>query len=157
MRVILRVTVAALVWSGSLGPALAHGCGHQLYDHSCHGPCSCGAEASRRSGTGAAAGWAADLRTIEGKIVEVIYLPGGTPDMGMVDIKVQTNSGTSLLVRLAPTGFLKQGGLRLQEGDPMTVKAFTVAGMNGDVMVATEVTCKGTNMRLRGSSGQPLW
>jgi hypothetical protein len=99
---------------------------------------------------------AVNLKTVEGKIVEVIYLPGTTPESGMVDIRVETGGAVNL-VRLAPSGFLKQSGLRLQEGDTVTIEAFPVAGMRGDLMVSMKVHASGLDMRLRDSSGQPLW
>ena len=97
-----------------------------------------------------------NLKTLEGKIVEVIYLPGVTPENGMVDVRIQTSGGANL-VRLAPSGFLKQSGLRLHEGDAVTIEAFSVAAMKGDVMVATKVHGNGLEVRLRDSSGRPLW
>ena len=100
--------------------------------------------------------WVDNLKTVEGKIVEVVYLPGATAETGMVDVRVQMGTGATV-VRLAPSGFLKQGGLRLREGDTISVKAFAVAGMTGEVMVATEVHGHGVDLRLRGPSGQPLW
>jgi hypothetical protein len=96
------------------------------------------------------------LKTLEGKIVEVVYLPGMTPESGMVDVRIQTSGGANL-VRLAPSGFLKQSGLRLQEGDSVTTEAFPVAVMKGDLMVATKVRGSGLEVRLRDPSGQPLW
>ncbi len=88
--------------------------------------------------------------------MEIIYLPGVTPEGGMVDVRVQPSDGANL-VRLAPTGFLKKSGLRLQEGDSVTIDAFPVAAMIGDLMVATNVHGSGLDVRLRDSSGQPLW
>jgi hypothetical protein len=95
-----------------------------------------------------------NLRTLEGKIMEVVYLPGMTPESGMVDVRIQTSGGANL-VRLAPSGFLKQSGPRLQEGDSVTIEAFPA--MKGDLMVATKVRGSGVEMRLRDSSGHPLW
>lgn len=87
--------------------------------------------------------------------MEIIYLPRMTPESGIVDIRLQTTGGANL-VRLAPSGFLKQSGLRFQE-DTVTIDAFSVAGVRGDLMVATNVHESGLDVRLRDSSGQPLW
>ena len=111
---------------------------------------------NRQSGDSRTSNPAANLKTVTGKILEIMYLPGDSPDTGMVDLRIQTSAGPGL-VRLAPSGFLKHGGLRVQEGDSVTFKVFTVTGMAGDVMVATEIQRKGTELRLRGSSGEPLW
>ena len=78
----------------------------------------------------------------------------GAPTSGIVDVRIQTSDGANL-VRLAPSGFLKQSGARLQEGDSMTIEAFPA--MKGNLMVATKVRGSGVEMRLRDSSGHPLW
>ncbi|HTP34782.1 MAG TPA: hypothetical protein VMJ75_21535 [Candidatus Acidoferrales bacterium] len=159
MRLVSRVVIAALVSCGIAGPLLAHGCCHHDDERGCPGCVHCGASGCRTSplaGASTPSDWAASLKTMDGKVVEVLYLPGATPDTAMVDIRVQAGA-VARLVRLAPSGFLRQGGLRLQEGDAVSISAFPVAGMNGDVLVAAEVRAKGVNLRLRGPAGQPLW
>ena len=159
MKLLLLLGAGALAFGVSSGPAFAHDCWHHgrgYYD--CDGHCGSpmNSQAGPQSAQRAPARPAVNLKTVEGKIVEVIYLPGTTPESGMVDIRVE-NSGTANLVRLAPSGFLKQSGLRLQEGDTVTIEAFPVAGMRGDLMVATRVHGSGLDVRLRDSAGQPLW
>jgi len=160
MRLALVAIIGALVCVGLAGPALAHNCCcHRDHEYGCYGcdhyvqPPSQTGPQSRNSGP---SNWVANLKTVEGKIVEVVYLPGATPETGVVDVRILTGAGANL-IRLAPSGFLKQGGLHLQEGDSVVIKAFPVDGMNGETMVATEVQGNGVNVRLRGSSGQPLW
>ena len=99
---------------------------------------------------------AAALRTMEGKIAEIIYLPGSTPGNGMVEIRLESD-GHIDLVRLAPTGFLKQGGLRLREQETVTVKGFPVSGMEGDLLVASEIRSGDKTLVLRDGRGQPAW
>ena len=96
------------------------------------------------------------MRTAEGKITEVVYLPGATPDSSMVEVRLQS-AGQSQLVRLAPVGFLKQSGLLLREGDTVTVKGFPVAGMEGDLLVATELHKGEKTLSLRDTRGRPAW
>ena len=96
------------------------------------------------------------MRTAEGKITEVVYLPGTTADSGMVEVRLQS-AGQNQLIRLAPVGLLKQSGLLLREGDTLIVKGFLVAGMEGDLLVATELR-KGENaLSLRDPRGRPAW
>jgi len=96
------------------------------------------------------------MRAAEGKITEVVYLPGATPDSSMVEVRLQS-AGQSQLVRLAPVGFLKQSGLLLTEGDTVTVKGYPVAGMEGDLLVATELHKGGKALSLRDPRGRPTW
>ena len=86
----------------------------------------------------------------------MIYLPGSAPDNGMVEIRLQS-AAQMHLVRLAPTGFLKQGGLRLREGETVTVKGFAVAGMEGDIFVAGEIRAGDKTLTLRDARGLPAW
>ena len=138
-------------------PAAAHDCGHHnAYCDVCR---NCGhhwypAPQSRRAPAPSAD--SSNLQTVEGRITEVVYLYGGTPDSGMVEIRLQA-AGQARLVRLAPSGFLKQGGLHLREGDTAVVKGFPVAAMEGDLIVATEVRQGATILSLRDSQGRPAW
>ena len=96
------------------------------------------------------------MRTAEGKITEVVYLPGATPDGGMVEVRLQS-AGQNQLIRLAPVGFLKQSGLLLREGDTVIVKGFPVAGMEGDLLVATELHKGEKTLSLRDTRGRQAW
>jgi hypothetical protein len=96
------------------------------------------------------------LQKAEGKITEIVYLPGTTPDSGMVEVRIQS-AGQSQLIRLAPEGFLKQNALLLREGDTVMVKGFPIAGMDGDLMVATELHKGEKSLSLRDTQGRPVW
>jgi hypothetical protein len=74
----------------------------------------------------------------------------------MVEVPLQT-AGQFQLIRLAPVGYLKQSGLVLREGDTLTVKGFRVAGMEGDLLVATEIHKGEKTLSLRDSRGRPVW
>jgi hypothetical protein len=96
------------------------------------------------------------MGTAEGKITEVVYLPGATPDSGMVEIRLQS-AGQSQLIRLAPVGFLKQSGLLLREGDTVSIKGFPIAGMERDLLVATELHKGDKTLSLCNTLGRPTW
>ena len=96
------------------------------------------------------------MQTLEGKIAEVVYLPGATENSGLVEIRLQSST-QNRLVRLAPTGFLKSSGLVLREGDAVTVKGFPVSGMEGDLIVATEIRKGDKSISFRDESGRPIW
>ena len=139
-------------------PATGQGCCH--HDHHCDDCWDCGhysrqsPQASRR--LGAPSGATAALQTMEGKIAEVVYLPGATADTGLVEIRLQS-SGQIKLIRLAPAGFLKESGLLLREGDTVTVRGFPVSGMEGDLIVATEIHKGERTLSLRDANGRPAW
>ena len=138
-------------------PAKGHGCHH---DHHCDDGWDCGRYSrqsvpSNRSYAGPSGGMAV-LQTLEGKIAEVVYLAGATANTALVEIRLQS-SGQDRLVRLAPTGFLKGSGMLLREGDTVIVKGFPVSGMEGDLLVATEVRKGEKTVSLRDASGRPAW
>jgi len=144
----------------SVVPALGHDCCH--HDHHCgdccdgYHDCRDGSQASRNSTGLATSSEGAILQNLEGKISEIVYLPGATPDTGMVEVRVQS-AGQNELIRLAPCGFLKQSGLHLKEGDTVSLKGFRVAGMEGDLIVATAFQKGDKSLPLRDTRGQPLW
>ena len=158
----LREFLALILIIGWFGviPAAAHDCchhGHHCDDSSdCSHNCDRGTTANNPSRYATPSSMAADLQTAEGKITEINYLPGTTPDSGMVEIRLQS-AKQSLLIRLAPVGFLKQGGLRLREGDTVVVKGFPVAAMEGDLLVATELQKGDKTLPLRDARGREAW
>lgn len=158
LRGILAI-ILLMGWCGLL-PAYADDCCHHGnhradcgdYDADC---------CHRGQGNGHCRGWApsngvADLQTTEGRVTEIDYLPGATPGSGMVEVHLQS-AGHSQLVRLAPVRFLKQGGLTLREGDTVTLKGFLVTGMEGDLLVATEIRKGEKRLTLRDALGHPTW
>ena len=66
-------------------------------------------------------------------------------------------AGGLAVVRLAPSGLLKRGGMLLQEGDTVMVKGFPVAGMEGDLIVAAEIQGRDKQLTLRDARGRPVW
>ena len=152
--------IIAFICCLSAVPALGHDCGR--HDHHCGDCCegyrdSChGSQADRNSTGVAPSSGVANLQNLDGKISEIDYLPGSTPDTGMVEVRMQS-AGQSELISLAPCGFLKLSGLHLKEGDTVTLKGFRVAGMQGDLIVATAIQRGDKSLALRDSHGQPLW
>ena len=137
-------------------PAMGHDCHHDHHGSDCS---DCG-HYSSQSPTGnrgiRVPGGTVALQTLEGKIAEVVYLPGATEDTGLVEIRLQSST-ESRLIRLAPTGFLKERGLLLKEGEVVTVRGFRVNGMEGDLLVATELRKGEKTVPLRDASGRPAW
>lgn len=159
MRGVLAI-ILMTCWFGAV-PAAAHDCCHHGQhcadgndcNHDCdHG----GAQEGRHCCDWTPTAGATDLRTAEGKITEIDYLPGATPDSGMVEVRLQS-AGQNQLIRLAPVGFLKQSGLLLREGDTVMVKGFPIAGMEGDLLVATELHKGDKTLSLRDTRGRQAW
>lgn len=146
----------AILYCFGTAPAFGQGCAHHGYRGGCWG---CGYQGTPPSQTSPGPGQSAapaNLQSLEGRIVEVVYLPGATTDSGMVEIKVQS-AGQATLVRLAPSGFLKRGGVLLREGDTVMLKGFSVAGMEGDLVVATEIQHGDKRLALRDMRGRSSW
>jgi hypothetical protein len=95
-------------------------------------------------------------KVIDGKVSEIIYLPGATADSAMVEVRVSAGAGATL-VQLAPVGLLKQSQLLLREGDVVSVTGFQVSGMDGDLLVATEIHKGDKHIVLRDTRGRPTW
>ncbi len=95
-------------------------------------------------------------KVINGKVSEIIYLPGATADSAMVEVRVTAGAGATL-VQLAPVGLVKQSQLTLREGDVVSITGFDVNGMDGDLLVATEIRKGDKRVVLRDPRGRPVW
>jgi len=151
----LPISNAVLLLSCLLiSPAAGHDC---WGGHHCGGGWSCAHHGSRSAQQSqGSASPATALKAVDGKVSEIIYLPGATADSTMVEARVSTGAQATL-VRLAPVGLLKQGQLALREGDTVSVTGFEVSGMEGDLVVATEIRKGDQRVVLRDSRGQPVW
>ncbi len=148
--------IAMAGWLGAV-PAAARGCCRHYYGcDGCRDHCRRGYAAPPSTAGPAQAGAAVNPLTVEGRITEVIYLPGAAAGSGMVEIRVQA-AGPAKLVRLAPAGVLKRGGLHLREGDTVTLSGLPVGAMEGDLVVASTVRQGDVNLALRDAQGRPAW
>ena len=140
-----------------VSPAAAHDC---WGGHHCGSDWNCdhhGSRSALQSQGSVSPSYAATApKVVDGKISEIIYLPGATADSAMVEARVVA-SGRTTLVRLAPVGLLKQNQLVLREGDTVSVTGFEVSGMDGDLVVATEIRNGDKRVVLRDSRGRPVW
>jgi hypothetical protein len=159
--------LAAMGLAGGL-PADAHSCGH----HRCgnciqpdgdwcrgcggHWRSARGTESLPRAPWGPAGDIRAGLQSREGKVAEVNYLPGATPETAMVEIRLAAGT-EQVLVRLGPAGFLGANQVRLREGDSILVTGYWVMGGDGRMLVATQVTVNGRAVQLRDGRGRPAW
>jgi hypothetical protein len=155
---ILAIIVAAC-WLGTV-PGVAHACCHHdhdcAYGHDYQYDCDRHAQGGRYHCPWTPASGETGLKGTEGKIIEIDYLPGSTAASAMVEVRLQS-AGQSRLIRLAPVGFLKQNGVLLREGDTISVKGFPVAGMDGDLLIATEVRKGEKVLSLRDTRGRSAW
>ena len=147
-----------LVGFFGVAPLIGHDCDHHAHHYDDCGDCDhhyySGPQARRQGWD--SQGTTETLQTLQGKIVEVIYLPGSAADNGMVEIRVQS-AGQTKLIRLAPSGFLKHGGWRCREGDAVSVTGFAVSGMEEELIVAIDVHVGDRVLSLRGPRGRPAW
>jgi hypothetical protein len=150
-------SAAFLLFCLLISPAAGHEC---WGGHHCGDGGYCGrydSRSTRQSQGSASPSYAAPAsKVVDGKISEIIYLPGPTADTAMVEARVFA-SGRAALVRLAPVGLLKQSQLALREGDTVSVTGFEVSGMEGDLVVATEIRKGDQRVVLRDPRGQPVW
>jgi len=140
-----------------ISPAAGHDC---RGGHHCGDDWNCdhhGSRSALQSPRSVSPSYAATApRVVDGKISEIIYLPGATPEGAMVEARVVADARATL-VRLAPVGFLKQSQLVLREGDTVSVTGFDVGGMDGDLVVAIEIRKGDKRVVVRDPRGRPVW
>ena len=140
----------------SVFPATAHQCSHHRSDActgcsaDCYSGCNHYGVAARQGAIRAAE----DTR--EGKVSEVIYLPGRTRDAAMVQIKLAAGTD-QILIRLGPVGFLSNNDVNVREGDSIRVDGYWVTTAEGDLLVAMQLTRNGKTVRLRSDFGRSAW
>ena len=145
-----------LLWGLLAVPAAAQHCsdGHHRTDcRDCDSDHHWYGRAPSARGVTGAGVMSAEAQAIEGKVAEIVYLPGLTSDGGMVEVRVIA-AGKSTLVRLAPVGLLKQKQLAMREGDSIFVTGYMVNGMEGDLLVATEIRQGDRRVMLRDTRGR---
>lgn len=161
MKTLVQV-VAVLFFQLGVAPAWGH-CGHHdLHDCDCRdssAPCSpCrDLSSSRRQNQDALPSVTAQpAKSVEGKVVEVVYLPGASSETAMVEVWLLAAKERTL-VRIGAAGFLKQNKFSLKEGDTLAVKGYTVATAERDVVVAVEMRKGNQTLVLRNEQGTPRW
>lgn len=113
-----------------------------------------GAAANGAGGQASAAPAAAETR--QGKVSEVIYLPGPTRDTAMVEVRLMAGTG-EVLARLAPTGFLHRNQMDIREGDTVSITGYWVAAGAGEMLIATRVARQEKAVQLRDGWGNSAW
>ena len=138
-------------------PAFAH-CGHRggdCCDSNGNGGGCCHHMAQNRQ-TGLAAAVPAAEQSREGKVIEVIYLPGAASDTGMVEVRLMAGS-QQVTARLAPSEYLHQNRMDLREGDTISVTGYWVAAGGHDMLIATHIAKGGQTVQLRDGWGRSAW
>jgi len=120
-----------------------NGCGHHAMGEGC---CQ----------SGSVTGIHAKQKSQEGKITEINYLPGLTPEGATVQIRLLAGP-EALLVRLAPIGFLRENDMELKEGDTLGLTGYWASTIDGQQFIATRITKQSKSLSLRDPQGNPLW
>ncbi len=173
MSLFKTAALLGLAYALSAAPALGHGWFHHSSGHhGCddgwgYGCDGCGpwartapglqaAPAARRFPPEQNATEPETLETLEGKIAEVIYLPGVDPSAGIVEVRVAAGEET-VLARLAPVGFLEQHKISLKEGESISLRGYRVRTGEDDMLVVTEIRAEGRTLMLRRPCGRSVW
>jgi hypothetical protein len=90
---------------------------------------------------------------IKGTIEEIKMVPG---DFEGVHVMLKTSSET-ILVHLAPEGFLKMLDFIATKGDSMEVTGCKITGDFGPEILAREVVSGNNSLTLRDKKGVPAW
>jgi hypothetical protein len=91
-----------------------------------------------------------------GWLMRVHTLGLGHKGVQETHLLVKTDADT-VLIHLGPTTFLKQKGIKINEGDALQVVGARIARDDSEMVLAREIR-RGTNAwTLRDPTGQPLW
>jgi hypothetical protein len=164
MRRTLALLALAFAWSFVSLPALAQSCCHHGGDCSgcagggcCHHGMYCrGGRSSYTQNTNPNTGAAAAEETHEGRVLQVDYLPGATKDTAQVQIHLQAGAEL-ILAKLGPSGFLRQNGVAVREGDTVSLTGYWVSAADGDLFIVTRIANRNKTIALRDKMGDPLW
>lgn len=156
MRFSKGVGVTAILCGLGCLPIAAQDCGHHQHHYDDGWNCDRHWRSNSQGTAGGSTRYDGNVQTVQGRIDEIVYLPGTTPDIGMVELQL-TDSGQTTRIQLAPVGFLKRSGLILKEGDTVTVKGLPVSGFQGDLIVTTTLQKGDKSLALRDMRGRPLW
>lgn len=102
--------------------------------------------------TGPAYDFANEVK-IKGVVDEIKMVPG--PYEG-VHVMLKTSTET-ILVHLAPEGFLKMVDFTVAKGDTLEVTGCKITGEFGPEILAREVVSGSNDMTLRDKKGLPAW
>jgi hypothetical protein len=127
-------------------PAAAQGCQGDGHHHGGHDCADCGHGGYSQQSS-------ARMESLQGTILE-IHRPAAVT--GVVEAWLKT-PGSTVLVRLGPSDFLRQKGLTLNEGGPIAVKGYRAASSDEDMVIVTELESGGKTLLLRNERGRPLW
>jgi hypothetical protein len=156
MSFLKALGVTAILCGLGCLPIAAQDCGHHEHHYDDGWNCDRHWRSNSQGTAGGSTRYDGNVQTVQGRIDEIVYLPGTTPDSGMVELRL-TDSGQTTRIQLAPVGFLKRGGLILKEGDTVTVKGIPVSGFQGDLIVTTTLQKGDKSLSLRDMRGRPLW
>lgn len=156
MRFLKALGVISIFCGLGVLPIAAQDCGHHQHHYDDGWNCDRHWRSNSQGTAGGPTRYDGNVRTVQGRIDEIVYLPGTTPDTGMVELRL-SNSGQTARIQLAPLEFLKHSGLILKEGDTVTVKGIPVSGFQGDLIVTTTLQKGDKALSLRDMRGRPLW
>jgi hypothetical protein len=90
---------------------------------------------------------------LKGTVEEVKMVPG---DFEGVHVMLKTGTDT-VLVHLAPSGFLKMLEFNVAKGDALEITGCKITGEFGPEILAREVVSGNNSLTLRDKKGVPAW
>ena len=96
-----------------------------------------------------------EVKTIEGTIVDTGRLRMVGP--GMLGLRLKTAGGRIVLVNLGPRDYISHQDFMVVDGDHVAITGADATIGGRPVFVATQVSRAGHVLKLRDSSGHPLW
>jgi hypothetical protein len=101
----------------------------------------------------------ASITTLDGTVVDQGKYQPTTAGSEMLWLRVRTSDGRTVLVNLGPRNYISSQDFYIVPGDRIHLNGSEVAAVASGkrVFLPTEVTYNGHALRLRSSTGTPLW
>jgi sporulation protein YlmC with PRC-barrel domain len=99
----------------------------------------------------------ANVRTIEGTVIDVGKSGAGAPGSNLLALRLKTADDKIVTVNLGPRDYISKQNFYVVNGDRITVTGSELTVGERPTFLATEIRSDGQILRLRNPSGHPLW
>ncbi len=97
------------------------------------------------------------VETVKGKVVAVEeYVPGRGGTVYGLRLTIRTDKETIPVV-LGPVSYVQEQHFKFEPKDALEIKGSRMSVDGRSILIASEVTKEGKNLKLRSEAGTPLW
>jgi hypothetical protein len=99
----------------------------------------------------------ATVETIRGEVIDIDTLTSTGGMSGGIHLRVKTQTGEDVTVRLGPAWYVDSQAVRIQLHDTIEVKGSRIAFKERSTLIAAEVKKGDRVLTLRDEKGVPVW